>query len=740
MSDKLDPQLRFIQEAGKKELGNLAETRRFGLMAGAAQPRTSVLVRFDGEDPATLEAAGLEIGAVAGDVVSGSIDVAELRALSDVDGVTVVEGARPMARELDLAVVDSRANQVHSGPPGLRGTGVVVGVVDTGIDWRHESFRRPDGTSRILFIWDQFLTPAAGESSPAGFAYGVEYSKVQIDGALAGTGTVRHDDGDAGAGHGTHVAGIAAGDGSAPGGPGNPPAGTFVGVAPEADLIVVANQGGAPGLGDSARTLDAISYIFQRAAALNRPVVVNLSQGDNLGPHDGTSLLERGIDNLLGGPGRAMVKSAGNAAADRIHAEGTVTAGTPQVVQFVIGAGDNSPETIDIWYEGGDRFDFRITEPGGPTSATVSPGGSTTLTLSNGNRVFVDSRTADPNNGDNRIFLTISPGTAATLEAGTWSFTLTGTTVVNGRFDAWIQRGPRIAAFTAPHESSARTISTPGTAKKVITAASHITRGAGVGGISAFSSRGPTRDGRAAPDVSAPGQLIVSARASTLGGDTYHALAGTSMASPHVAGAAALMLQADPNLTQQKIKDCLRTTARVDAFTGVTPNTTWGGGKLDVQAACNCAAPSPVVPVSLAGPGCRKSVLTPCLITLHQQQCPRISLVRPCIPVTRSPIGCPRETLQPRCLPRTVDPGCLIVTVGSGCPRPTLECGIGGPIGGPIVRGEQPEGRTIIGKEDPSTGKFSWYAFDPFGELEATAGDADEMWTDAAGGEEEPTQ
>src|SRR5690606_36379248 len=129
--------------------------------------------------------------------------------------------------------------------------------------------------------------------------------------ALAGAdpfNAIRHRDS---GGHGTHVAGIAAGDGSAAGQ--GQPAFTFVGVAPEADLIIVkVGGGGTEGLGTSANALDAVNYCYQRAQALDRPIAVNMSLGDNLGPHDGTSLLERGLDNLLGGPGRAFVKSAGN--------------------------------------------------------------------------------------------------------------------------------------------------------------------------------------------------------------------------------------------------------------------------------------------------------------------------------------------------------------------------------------------------------------------------------------------
>ena len=123
--------------------------------------------------------------------------------------------------------------------------------------------------------------------------------------------------------------GIAAGDGSVAGS-GRPPF-TFLGVAPEADLVVVANTRGAAagqrGLGDSADTLDAARYMLDLAEALGRPIVINQSQGDNLGPHDGTSLLERGLDNMLGGNGRAMVKSAGNEGNRNRHASGALQLG-----------------------------------------------------------------------------------------------------------------------------------------------------------------------------------------------------------------------------------------------------------------------------------------------------------------------------------------------------------------------------------------------------------------------------
>ncbi|MET0415408.1 MAG: DUF4214 domain-containing protein, partial [Actinoplanes sp.] len=317
---------------------------------------------------------------------------------------------------------------------------------------------------------------------------------------------------------------------------------------------------------------------------LGRPAVINLSQGDNLGPHDGTSLLERGIDNLLGGPGRAMVKSAGNAAGAGVHAGGTLAANISDDVRFLVPANDTSVDTLDFWYCGPDRIDLRITPPSGGPSAVVSPGTTTTLTLANGNRVFVDSVLNHPNNGDNRIYVQLRPGTAAVVQSGTWTASLTGTAITDGRWHAWVERGTSVPQFVGEHRNDEVTLSVPGTSAEVITAASYITKGAGVGNLSTFSSRGPTRDGRAAPTVAAPGQQILSANSGAgTGANQYLGMSGTSMAAPHVTGAIALLLQAVPELSQRQIVDRLSAGARFDIFTGDVPNRDWGAGKMDTS-------------------------------------------------------------------------------------------------------------------------------------------------------------
>ena len=504
MTRKLDPILLDLAERSAKQLRSM-QAARFGIeMAEDAAPNSTpdliVLVKFEGSVEA-LAGAGLRIRSVSGDVATGVIDPRALAALGGLDEVVAVESSRPLVEELDLSLIEVRADEVHVGPPGRRGAGTIVGIIDSGIDFTHPAFLKPDGTTRILAIWDQSLTARAGESAPAGFGYGVEYGQADIDAALAAGdpfAVVRHKDSPGASFHGTHVAGIAAGDGSAAGGGAS--AGTFIGVAPEADIVVVRNIYRGE-FATSAETLDAANYVFAKAADAGKPVVINQSQGDNLGAHDGTSLLEQGLDNLLGGAGRAYVKSAGNAADDRIHAEGTVLPGAPTDLRFSVPATDDDPDVFDIWYPGADAFSVRLRDPDGATTASVAPGGLDTTDMPNGNRVRIDHRANDPRNGDKRIFVIVEPGTAARVRAGNWSIELTGTSVVAGTFHAWIQRGRagRVARFLAPHESARATISTPGTAREVISVGSYVTRGAGVGSLSSFSSRGPTRDGRASP-------------------------------------------------------------------------------------------------------------------------------------------------------------------------------------------------------------------------------------------------
>jgi subtilisin family serine protease len=601
---KIDPRLKFLRKQTPEDLVYFEATGRFAVEAAEVpSPKITVLIQFTG-DIEDIKEKGFETRTVAGNVASGLIELERLDDIASLDAVIKIESSRPLTSELDKSVPEIRADLVHSEPPGFKGSGVIVGIIDTGIHYPHECFRNEDGTSRILAIWDQYLTAVGTETPPAGYDYGVEYTKTEIDNALASadpSSVVRHYDHDLFGGHGTHVAGIAAGNGSAVGN--GDPAFTYVGVAPEADIIVVANHIKTEALGDSVGTLDAVNYIFEKAASLGKPVVINQSQGDNLGSHDGTSLLELGFDNLIVGAGKSFVKSAGNAANDDIHAHGSVSAGGTEEVQFVVPVDDKDPDTIDIWYSGQDQLGISIKDPGGHVSPVVNPGTDVSLNLANGNSVFIDSVLHDPVNNDNRIYIQLERGTQPAIEQGTWCFSLSGITVTDGHFHAWIERGDPIPHFIGPHLDNTCTISIPGTSNKVITVASYRTSGLNIGDISNFSSIGPTRDGREKPEIAAPGQRIKSAKSRGSGDDQYRLKSGTSMAAPHVAGAIALMLQQDGSLTQTQIKDRLTTTARSDAFTGPIPNNTWGYGKLDSKGAFNNAPWQHTLTLNTAGNG-----------------------------------------------------------------------------------------------------------------------------------------
>jgi subtilisin family serine protease len=588
----LDPALWYLSTAKPFERRKFSSVVSFRPATSTTPAIANVMVEVQRHDDvvlAQLRQAGFVPRTRAGNVMTGEIAVDRIQQLERVPGLKRAEACRRLRRELDFALPEARVVAVHIGPPSLRGAGVIVGVIDHGIDYRHESFRKADGTSRILAIWDQGLTPKGGEAPPAGFDYGVEYTQAAIDAALNADKPllqVRHAD--RAPFHGTHVAGIAAGNGR----PADPSTGTvqYVGVAPDADLIVVANTRGPeddPGsFGDSADTLDGVSYILQFAQSLGRPVAINLSQGDNLGPHDGTSLLEVGIANLITGPGCALIKSAGNEGDARRHAEGVLPASGSQDVEMKVPGGETEV-IVDIWYAGADRIAIRITPPGGAaTTATVNPPFNGTVPLSNGNTAFIGAD-LDAGNGDNRTLVVLQPGSHAEVEQGIWTCHLEG----KGPWHAWIQRNSS-SKFQPPFECKASTISIPGTSTGVITVGSYISYDlfslGWAGTRSDFSSYGPTRDGRPAPTLSAPGEEIRAPQH----GDKFTWMEGTSMSAPVVTGAVALMFEVDGTKTASDIRACLEGTARLDADTGAAPGNAWGAGKLDVEAACNATSES----------------------------------------------------------------------------------------------------------------------------------------------------
>ncbi|MCX6094288.1 MAG: S8 family serine peptidase [Candidatus Bipolaricaulota bacterium] len=558
---------------GLVTLSDVAEVE----VSPTGEARLRVLVQTT-EPIAARSFLGAPVGFSGNGVSTLSVTVAQLEQLAGDERVVYVEPSWKTRPALDKSVPAAGGSAVHALTPAVLGKGVVIGFVDTGIDYEHLDFRfDSDGdgveeSTRILAIWDQTYG-----------LVGVEYDQDDIESDLAfgygpSEGTVREKDS---SGHGTHVASIAAGDGSSS-------SYGFIGMAPEAWIVAVKTSF------YTADILEGVEYIFEKAEALGAPAVVNLSLGGHDGPHDGTSLFEQALTELASGAGRVIVVSAGNEGDDAIHVSGTLQSGTKT---FQITPDDWQME-LSLWYPGEARFAVTVTAPSGET-ATAEAGASSGYVITADGVAYVDNAAdgANANNGDREVYVRLSGATAGEV----WSVTVRQVSG-SGTFDAWVTSLGAIV-----NGDSVSTVDEPGNAKGVITVGAWTTKSTwpSVVGtqdysasyelsvLSDFSSQGPTRDGRTKPELAAPGAWIcgalsVSAEALLLftHPDGFHAMElGTSMAAPHVSGAAALLLSIDGTLTGADVLATLASTATRDAYTGVTPNVRWGYGKLDVAAA-----------------------------------------------------------------------------------------------------------------------------------------------------------
>lgn len=597
-----------------------------------------VSVQFSG-DFGPLQEVGFVAKEVYGNIAYGTIDLETLEKLDTLPSVISVEKQRRNSIQLDKSIPDIKANNVWSRSgdhfSGYTGRDVIVGIIDTGIDFRHRNFRKPDGTTRIRRIWDQTIVapvnpPQAGETSPlaittgpfvAGLGYGVEYTEDQINATLNTENPavpVRHRDED---GHGTHVAGIAAGNGKQSGGCNGEY--NYIGVAPEADIVMVRLWGltkgdegenltppASPPLNAPSPNLvaDALRYIFNLGQRWSKPVVINCSFGLFSEQMDGSSSTCTDVNNLLNSNtnGRAVVWAAGNDGNAGFHATGTVPAsGSPAFeLEFKVYSSDNKDRNLVILYSG-SNLEVQVISPIGGASGTVSwvaLNGTGSSTTANGTIAGGTPGSVTVRNRPNRLSIAITPpasgappvrgSNTANTETANWKILLRNTTATPTPFNAFCLYGSshdRKSPKFLNHTTSNTTLTHQATGAQTLTIGSYA-----VGGqLAPSSGRGPTLDGRKKPDLAAPGVDITSTgiasdRAGDLANccceccqDWYVAKGGTSMAAPHVTGAVALMLHKNPNLPHTDIKSLLSTNA--DGRPGDAPPADavgWGGGKL----------------------------------------------------------------------------------------------------------------------------------------------------------------
>jgi minor extracellular serine protease Vpr len=597
------------------------------------EPTVRTLVRIGSGGEAALRRHGARIGARAGDIVTARVPIGSLPALLQEQGIRAMEAAatlRPLGMTVvvgpaapgPVAMADSAAadagfdalrRRAGDGWEGLAGQGVIIGIYDSGLDLEHDDFRKPGGGTRVLFAWDQVAEGAGpGRVGDHQLDYGFECGVSVID---AGACPIMDRDG-----HGTHVAGTAAGDGSATGR--GMPAYRFPGGAPAADLIVV--KGGETEF-TADRLVDGVAYIFERAAALGRPAVVNLSLSTQQGPHDGTTLIEQALD-ALSGPGRIIVSGPGMPATTATRSRPRRMApSTPRAAPVVPPTVSESPPTTPTrappttppsWSSGTMA----------PTQVTISvrtPRGEV-VSAATGDTAFVETaggaviilNAADgpsPTNGDHGALIAIVDADAGMPpDSGRWDIQVSPvSTGGSGQYHLWLLGsvfGGSVGALEGG-TTNRYLVGIPASADRVIAAGAHVTKEGwkGVddeylyphreqlGDIAYFSSPGPRRDGVQKPDLTAPGKVVISSlsRHATrwdvawfhqlVEADSVHVgLLGTSMASPQVAAAVAVLLQIDPRLTPEAARDLLRLSASRDRFVPSSlPDPVWGAGKLD---------------------------------------------------------------------------------------------------------------------------------------------------------------
>lgn len=531
-----------------------------------------------------------------------------LQRLAKQQGVEYIQITSGATQMLNLARQEAGTDLLHKGtdlPKAYTGEGVVVGVVDAGFDYMHAAFRRPaDGALRIKRVWEQGATTLDGASAPAKYGYGIELNTPELIEKAQG-------DSDSNS-HGTHVAAIAAGSDAYKDG-------AYVGNAPDADIVLVALDLNAS---TNADISNAVQYIFDYADEVGKPCVVNLSLGNQDGPHDGTSTFDTMTDAMQG-PGRLIVGAAGNHRTDAFHIDHTFAAADAAplrtFVKYKVAPSNSvSGGTIEIWGEKGVDFTVDIAaystfNKKDARSTTVYPAeGVTDVDFGKyATGTWKVASEVSPLNGKPHVVLT----SALTSIRNNYAIALTVTPKTAGRVNIWSDNtylaleSRDIEGFSAPDAASSTLCEIGGTGKRILTVGSYTTRNEyttnggqqatlqeTVSDLSSFSSYGPTVDGRMKPNITAPGCFIISAVSNNdASGNLMYAeynenfgrynqygyMQGTSMASPFVAGIVATWLQAYPQLTPEQLHEIVQNTARKDSFTATAPDSNWGYGKIN---------------------------------------------------------------------------------------------------------------------------------------------------------------
>ncbi len=510
-----------------------------------------------------------------------------VEAVAELEQIEYVEKPKRFFYDVIGPAEDSCIQQLSRRDLSLSGRGTLIAVADSGIDYRLPEFRKADGSTRIRFLWDQTLRPdGENRRPPEGFRMGVEFNSAQINAAMEAETPQRQFEllptADTG-GHGTAVAGIAAGS-----------SGRYSGVAPEAELLIV--KMGLPDAGSFPRTTEimrAVTWAVRKALELQMPLALNLSFGNSYGAHDGSSLLERFLDNAAEIGRTVICVGSGNEGANAGHLAGRIGESERMTDVELAVAEYESGLNIQLWKNYSDVYRIRLRSPGGQESelpASVE-GGKYTLRLER-TEILVYIGEPTPYAAAQEIYLDMLPLGSPYINSGVWTIRLEALKSVTGQYYFYLPSGAARSSATGFYRPTPDvTLTIPSTAAKVITVGAYDSTYqayadfSGRGYADTERTIGVVTAGIAKPDLVAPG---VGVLAPDIYG-SYLPVTGTSFATPIVTGSAALLMEwgivrgNDPFLYGEKVKAYLRRGAQPLRGETQYPNERVGWGRLCVE-------------------------------------------------------------------------------------------------------------------------------------------------------------
>lgn len=546
------------------------------LMVGydEADQRWDIIVKYTGNIQ-RLEDEEVRITELSNEYAIINLPESRIDELSSQVEIEYIEKPKRLYFSVNQGKAVSCVSALQTAQYDLFGQGIIVAVLDSGVDYAHPDFQNEDGTTRILALWDQ---TAAG-TPPEGYRIGAEFTREQINEALAAPSAQERyrivPSRDL-TGHGTGVLGIAAGNGRASGG-------QYRGMASRSDLLVV--KLGLPRPGSFPRTtelMQAVDYVIKKAIEFGKPIAINLSFGTVYGGHDGTSLLETYLNDMSNIWRTTILAGTGNEGSAAGHTSGVLETGRMQEVEVGIAPGEAS-FNIQLWKSYVDEMEVFLFHPSGesigPLRETLGPQryrmGDTELLMFYGK--------PSPYSASQEIFLDFLP-VRDFVDSGVWRVRLVPGRIVDGRYHMWLPSEGAVNIGTRFYRPSPDvTLTIPSSAAKLISVGAYDSR---LMTYAPFSGRGYTRGNHfVKPDLAAPGVDIMT----TAPGGGYRPMTGTSFAVPFVTGAAAMLMQwgiidgNDPFLYGEKVKAYLRRGAKPLPAFGRYPNEEIGYGVLCVK-------------------------------------------------------------------------------------------------------------------------------------------------------------